>query len=49
HTNLQKSLALYIYDDSAYKRAGLIGYGSDIYIDGIAKDTQYCASIVNKI
>lgn len=49
HTNLQKSLALYIYDDSAYKRAGLIGYGSDIYIDGIAKDTQYCASIVNII
>jgi len=49
HTNMQKSLALYIYDDSAYKRAGLIGYGSDIYIDGMAKDTQYCASIVNKI
>ena len=48
HINMQKSLALYVYDDSAYKRAGLVGYGSDIYIDGKVKDDQYCAAIVNK-
>lgn len=49
HLNMQKSLALYVYDDSSYKRAGLVGYGSDIYIDGKVKDDQYCASIVNKL
>lgn len=48
HTNLQKSLSLYIYDDSAYKRAGLVGYGSDVYIDGKIKDDQRVACIVNK-
>lgn len=48
HTNLQKSLALYVYDDSTYKRAGLLGYGSDIYLDGKVKDDQRVAGIVNK-
>lgn len=49
HLNMQKSLSLYVYDDSTYKRAGLVGYGSDIYIDGKVKDDQYCAAIVNKL
>ncbi|MBB6622564.1 phage major capsid protein [Clostridium gasigenes] len=48
HINTQKALSLFVYDDSTYKRAGLIGYGSDIFIDGKVKDDQYCASIVNK-
>ncbi|NFH69048.1 phage major capsid protein [Clostridium botulinum] len=48
HTNLQKSLALYVYEDSAYKRAGLVGYGSDVYLDGKVKDDQRVACIVNK-
>lgn len=48
HINMQKQLAMYIYDDSSYKRAGLIGYASDIYLDGKIKNDDYCASIVNK-
>ncbi|SFC14964.1 phage major capsid protein [Clostridium uliginosum] len=48
HTNIQKTLALYVYDDSTYKRAGLVGYGSDIYLDGKVKDDQMVACIVNK-
>ncbi|UZP04873.1 phage major capsid protein [Clostridium botulinum] len=48
HTNLQKSLALYIYDDSAYKRAGLVGYGADVYMDGKVKDDQRVTGIFNK-
>ncbi|MFT8349473.1 phage major capsid protein [Clostridium saccharoperbutylacetonicum] len=48
HTNIQKALSLYVYDDSTYKRAGLVGYGSDIYLDGKVKDDQMAACIVNK-
>ncbi len=48
HTNMQKSLALHVYDDSAYKRAGLVGYGSDMYIDGKVKDNQRLAGVFNK-
>lgn len=48
HTNVQKSLSLYIYDDSAYKRAGLVGFGSDIYLDGKVKNDDVLAGIFNK-
>lgn len=47
HVNMQKELALYIYDDSAYKRAGLIGYGSDVYLDGKVKNDDVLAGIEN--
>lgn len=48
HTNTQKSLALYVYNDSAYIRRGLVGYGADIYLDGKTKDDQQLAGIFNK-
>lgn len=48
HINMQKSLSLYIYDDSTYKRAGLIGFGSDIYLDGKTKNDDVVAGIFNK-
>ncbi len=49
HLNVQKSLSLNIYDDSAYKRAGLIGFGSDMYVDGNVKNPDVIAGIFNKI
>ena len=48
HTNTQKSLALYVYNDSTYIRRGLVGYGADIYLDGKTKDNQQVAGIFNK-
>lgn len=48
HTNMQKSLALYVYDDSTYKRAGLVGFGSDMFIDGKTKNDDVVAGIFNK-
>ncbi|MBY6836920.1 phage major capsid protein [Clostridium botulinum] len=48
HTNTQKSLALYVYNDSAYIRRGLVGYGADIYLDGKVKDDQQVVGIFNK-
>ncbi|EEP54056.1 phage major capsid protein [Clostridium butyricum] len=48
HTNTQKALALYVYNDSAYIRRGLIGYGADIYLDGKVKDDQQVSGIFNK-
>lgn len=48
HTNTQKSLALYVYNDSTYIRRGLVGYGADIYLDGKTKDDQQVAGIFNK-
>lgn len=48
HTNTQKSLALYVYNDSTYTRRGLVGYGADIYLDGKTKDDQQVAGIFNK-
>ena len=47
HTNTQKSVALYIYNDSMYTRKGLIGYGSDVYMDGKAKDEEQMAGVFN--
>ena len=49
HTNTQKSLALYVYNDSTYIRRGLVGYGADIYLDGKTKDDQQVAGIFNKV
>ncbi|MCT4543492.1 MAG: phage major capsid protein [Vallitalea sp.] len=48
HTNTQKTISINIYDDSSYKRAGLIGYESDVYMDGKVKDDQRLAGIFNK-
>lgn len=47
HTNTQKSVALYIYNDSTYTRKGLIGYGSDVYMDGKVKDEKQLAGVFN--
>lgn len=48
HTNTQQSVSIYIYDDSTYKRNGLVGFGSDIYLDGKVKDDQQLVGIFNK-
>lgn len=48
HTNTQQSVSLYIYDDSTYRRNGLVGFGSDIYLDGKVKDDQQLVGIFNK-
>ncbi|XZM47546.1 phage major capsid protein (plasmid) [Clostridium perfringens] len=47
HTNTQKEIVINTYDDSAYKRAGLIGYGSDVYMDGKTKNPDVVAGIFN--
>lgn len=48
HTNTQQSVSLYVYDDSTYTRRGLVGYGSDVFMDGKTKDDQQAAGIFNK-
>lgn len=48
HTNTQAQLSLYVYNDSVYTRRGLVGYGSDIYLDGKTKDDQQLVGIFNK-
>ncbi|MGL5149719.1 MAG: phage major capsid protein [Clostridium sp.] len=48
HTNTQKAISLYVYDDSVYTRRGLVGFGSDVYLDGKIKDEQQAAGIFNK-
>lgn len=48
HTNTQKQIVINTYDDSTYKRAGLVGYGSDVYMDGKTKNTDVVAGIFNK-
>lgn len=47
HTNTQKSITLNTYDDSTYKRAGLVGYGSDVYMDGKTKNPDLVSGIYN--
>lgn len=47
HTNTQKSVALYVYTDSAFTRKGLVGFGSDIYMDGKTKNDDQLAGIFN--
>lgn len=47
-TNTQKQIALYIYEDSFYKKRGLTGYGCDVYMDGKTVDEDRVAGIVNK-
>ncbi|WP_332833472.1 phage major capsid protein [Clostridium perfringens] len=47
HTNTQKQIVINTYDDSTYKRAGLIGYGSDVYMDGKTKNPDVVAGIFN--
>lgn len=46
-TNTQKRIALYIYDDSVYKKRGLVGYGCDTYMDGKPVDDKSCVGIFN--
>lgn len=46
-TNTQKQIALYIYDDSAYKKRGLVGYGCDAYMDGKPVDDKCYVGIFN--
>lgn len=48
HTNTQKQISLNTYDDSMYKRAGLVGYGSDVFMDGKPKNTDVLVGIFNK-
>lgn len=48
HTNTQKSMAMYVYDDSAFKRRGLVGYAADLYMDGKTKNEDQLAGIFNK-
>lgn len=47
HTNTQKAVSLYVYTDSAYTRKGLVGFGSDIYMDGKTKNDDQLAGIFN--
>lgn len=44
-TNTQKQIALYIYEDSYYKKRGLVGYGCDVYMDGKSVDEDRVAGI----
>ena len=48
HTNTQKDIAMYVFKDSIFTRKGLIGFASDMYLDGKPKNTQNLISIVNK-
>lgn len=48
HTNTQKAMALHVYNDSAYIRKGLVGYGADLYMDGKVKNDDQVAGIFNK-
>jgi len=48
HTNTQKSMAMYVYDDSTFTRRGLVGYAADLYMDGKVKNDDQLAGIFNK-
>lgn len=48
HTNTQKTMALHVYNDSAYIRKGLVGYGADLYMDGKVKNDDQVSGIFNK-
>ena len=48
HTNTQKAISLYVYNDAIYTREGLVGYASDIYLDGKVKNEQQVAILLNK-
>ena len=41
-------MALHVYNDSAYIRKGLVGYGADLYMDGKVKNDDQAAGIFNK-
>lgn len=47
HTNTQKKIVLNVYDDSMYKRAGMVGYGADMYMDGITKNDDLLSGVFN--
>lgn len=46
-TNTQKTISFDIYDDSAYKKKGMIGIASNIYVDGKTKNKNKVAVLVN--
>lgn len=46
-TNTQKVIALDVYNDSAYKKKGVVGIASNIYVDGNVKNENKVAVIVN--
>ena len=47
HTNTQQNLAMHVYNDSSYTRVGLVGYASDIFMDGKVKNDQLASAITN--
>lgn len=47
HTNTQKSMSMYLYNDSTFTRKGLVGYASDVYLDGKTKNVDQLAGIFN--
>lgn len=48
HTNTQKGVAFHIYNDSTYTKKGLIGYATDLYLDGKTKNDDAVVGIFNK-
>lgn len=46
-TNTQKVITLDVYNDSTYKRKGVIGIASNMYVDGNVKNENKVAVIVN--
>ncbi len=48
-TNTQKVVSFNVYNDSAYKKRGMIGLASDIYVDGKVKDANKLAVLVNPV
>lgn len=49
HTNTQpRNMTLYVYNDSAYTKKGMVGYGADIYLDGKTKRAASAVGIFNK-
>lgn len=48
HTNTQKGVAFHVYNDSAYTKKGLIGYATDVYLDGKTKNDDAVVGIFNK-
>ncbi len=45
HTNYQKGIQFYVYDDSSYKKRGVVGYATDVYFDGCIKDDNSLVTI----
>lgn len=46
-TNTQKTITLDVYNDSTYKKKGVVGFASNIYVDGKCKNANKVAAIFN--